>query len=250
MTTTLSPASAFLAAICDTPADDHPRLVYADWLEEQGDAASMARAEYIRVAIELVRNNPPSLCGVQDSPQGDGLCLKRKCIRCRLLRRRWHLWRHHGCEWQSREFGQMIAEHEVRESLRTGQPIRHHWTDPPMTCEYRRGFIEMVSMTMKEWMQWGPRLIRQCPLMEVRGSDYKPFVSASPSFDWWSDKAYKNHEGDESNLPDVIFRLLTGGEHYWEGSKCWRYDSLAAAQSVLSQALLTWARQQNERTTP
>ena len=41
---------AFLHAIHDTPADDLPRLVYADWLEENRDAA---RAEFIRVQCEL-----------------------------------------------------------------------------------------------------------------------------------------------------------------------------------------------------
>jgi uncharacterized protein (TIGR02996 family) len=43
---------AFLRAIGAAPADDAPRLVYADWLEERGDAA---RAEFIRVQCELAR---------------------------------------------------------------------------------------------------------------------------------------------------------------------------------------------------
>ena len=41
---------AFLHAIHASPADDLPRLVYADWLEENGDAP---RAEFIRVQCEL-----------------------------------------------------------------------------------------------------------------------------------------------------------------------------------------------------
>jgi uncharacterized protein (TIGR02996 family) len=43
---------AFLQAICETPEDDTPRLIYADWLEEHGDGA---RAEFIRVQVELAR---------------------------------------------------------------------------------------------------------------------------------------------------------------------------------------------------
>jgi uncharacterized protein (TIGR02996 family) len=42
----------FLADILANPADDTPRLVYADWLEENGDEA---RAEFIREQIELAR---------------------------------------------------------------------------------------------------------------------------------------------------------------------------------------------------
>ncbi len=42
----------FLQAILAAPCDDSPRLVYADWLEEDGD---QARAEFIRVQCELAR---------------------------------------------------------------------------------------------------------------------------------------------------------------------------------------------------
>lgn len=40
----------FLAAVCASPDDDLPRLVFADWLDEHGDPA---RAEFIRVQCEL-----------------------------------------------------------------------------------------------------------------------------------------------------------------------------------------------------
>src|SRR5262245_13175122 len=43
---------ALLQAVCDNPTDDAPRLVYADWLEENGDSE---RAEFIRLQIELAR---------------------------------------------------------------------------------------------------------------------------------------------------------------------------------------------------
>jgi uncharacterized protein (TIGR02996 family) len=43
---------AFVQAIAETPDDDTPRLVYADWLDEHGDPQ---RAELIRVQCELVR---------------------------------------------------------------------------------------------------------------------------------------------------------------------------------------------------
>jgi uncharacterized protein (TIGR02996 family) len=41
---------AFLDAIIEDPEDDTPRLVYADWLDEQGESE---RAELIRLQIEL-----------------------------------------------------------------------------------------------------------------------------------------------------------------------------------------------------
>jgi uncharacterized protein (TIGR02996 family) len=48
----MQPADAFLQAIINTPDDDTPRLVYADWLEENGDAE---RADFIRVQCALAR---------------------------------------------------------------------------------------------------------------------------------------------------------------------------------------------------
>lgn len=42
---------SFLQAIIEDPDDDGPRLIYADWLEEQGDP----RGEFIRVQCELER---------------------------------------------------------------------------------------------------------------------------------------------------------------------------------------------------
>ena len=44
----------FIRMIRDKPDDDGPRLVFADWLEDQGDPD---RAEFIRVQIELSRTD-------------------------------------------------------------------------------------------------------------------------------------------------------------------------------------------------
>jgi uncharacterized protein (TIGR02996 family) len=45
----------FMRAVIEAPADDVPRLVYADWLDEQGEHD---RAEWIRVQDELSRHLP------------------------------------------------------------------------------------------------------------------------------------------------------------------------------------------------
>lgn len=43
----------FLAKLLEGPADDATRLVYADWLDEQGDSISTAEAEFLRVTVQL-----------------------------------------------------------------------------------------------------------------------------------------------------------------------------------------------------
>jgi uncharacterized protein (TIGR02996 family) len=54
-----SHTDAFLEAILQDPDDDTPRLVFADWLEEQGDSPSAVRAEFIRVQCMLAGGPPP-----------------------------------------------------------------------------------------------------------------------------------------------------------------------------------------------
>lgn len=48
----MSTANAFLRQIRENPDDDALRLVFADWLDENGDPE---RAEFIRAQIELSR---------------------------------------------------------------------------------------------------------------------------------------------------------------------------------------------------
>lgn len=48
----MSLEKAFLADVAEHPDDDAPRLVYADWLQDNGDPD---RAEFIRVQVELAR---------------------------------------------------------------------------------------------------------------------------------------------------------------------------------------------------
>jgi uncharacterized protein (TIGR02996 family) len=52
-----SERDAILGTICDHPDDNAPRLVYADWLDENGDPE---RAEFIRWQIEIANLDPTS----------------------------------------------------------------------------------------------------------------------------------------------------------------------------------------------
>ena len=47
---------ALLRAVCENPDDDLPRLVFADWCDENGEPE---RAEFIRTQIELRRSDTP-----------------------------------------------------------------------------------------------------------------------------------------------------------------------------------------------
>src|SRR5260370_29053710 len=66
----VSDSAPLLQAILDAPDDDGLRLIYADWLEEHGDAA---RAEFIRVQVE--RANSLAMAGQQCDLQARGQAL-------------------------------------------------------------------------------------------------------------------------------------------------------------------------------
>jgi uncharacterized protein (TIGR02996 family) len=51
----LSDRDALLRAIRAHPEEDTPRLMFADWLDEQGDEASRLRAEFVRLQCEIAR---------------------------------------------------------------------------------------------------------------------------------------------------------------------------------------------------
>lgn len=53
--------AAFLRAICASPHDDLPRLVYADFLEETEHPESVARAHFIRAQIAMSQFPPGSI---------------------------------------------------------------------------------------------------------------------------------------------------------------------------------------------
>ncbi len=51
----MKPDAGFLEAILESPDDDTPRLVYADWLDEHGGPGESLRAEFIRAQVALAR---------------------------------------------------------------------------------------------------------------------------------------------------------------------------------------------------
>ena len=51
----MNDGAALIKAIITNPDEDTPRLVYADWLEENGQAL---RAEFIRLQIKLAATDP------------------------------------------------------------------------------------------------------------------------------------------------------------------------------------------------
>jgi len=130
--------NAFLQDVLDHPDDVGPRLIYADWLEEHDDAEALARAEFIRAQCEL-----------EDLPAGDR---RRGPLRRRVL----ELLKTHRKRWTA----------PLREA-RLGKK----W-------EFRRGFVEGVTMSATHFVGTAGRLFRLAPIRAVRCPDASNEVSA------------------------------------------------------------------------
>jgi uncharacterized protein (TIGR02996 family) len=69
----MSQADAFLAAIRDAPDDDAPRLIFADWLDDHGDAD---RADFIRAQVRLAPLPPTDPARLDLEDEADDLLRK------------------------------------------------------------------------------------------------------------------------------------------------------------------------------
>lgn len=144
---------AFMAAIVENLDDDAPRLIYADWLEEQGDRD---RAEFIRVQCEIARRGELRCAKTGKELKGYAEYEKHcRCTPCRLKQREYYssqrfiVW-----EWTGRLRGPM--SYVYRE-------------------DFRRGFIESVTCTCQQWLYHGSAILAAQPtIREVRMSDVEP----------------------------------------------------------------------------
>jgi uncharacterized protein (TIGR02996 family) len=141
----MSTEASLLHAICENPDDDTPRLVYSDWLEEHGGPEGLARAEFIRLQIELARLPPydPGRLDLQE----------RSAVYEDLYGKSWHP--------------------EV--------PEEERWYEQP----YRRGFLALLERDARDWLASPDRYCDAIPvegfwLRELQGVADR--VVAHPAF--------------------------------------------------------------------
>src|SRR5690348_16398358 len=139
-------AEAFLQRIRAYPDDDTPRLIFADWLEEQGDEAAAARAKFIRVQIALARLDEDA-AGDEPPPRRS----ERASARAALTAANRDLLNAYREEW-SAPFRGLTTAHE-----------------------FRRGFVEKVRVPARQFVRRAHELfaagpIRHIDLIDVGGT--------------------------------------------------------------------------------
>jgi len=136
---------ALYRAILDNPDDDSPRLVFADWLEENGE---VARADFIRIQIELERlGQPADRCKF-------GTVRNPARLTADQLKRREELQKREKVLWQANE-KVWKAELPVLKGI--------DWSHP------ERGFVEEVGAeTYRAFRTHANRIFDLTPLRGLR----------------------------------------------------------------------------------
>lgn len=139
---------SFLEDIIAHPDDDAPRLVFADWLEENGQPA---RGEFIRRQIGAARLSARA-AGAALSADEERQLEEEKARADALL------------EGQGRGWDARVRRHLVG-------------------YRYQRGFIEHVTLTATLFLSQGKTLFAQAPIRQVRlehGGKRVEEIAASP----------------------------------------------------------------------
>lgn len=124
---------ALYAAICAEPDDDTPRLAFADFLEEEGGKENMARAEYIRAAVRIAREERWSI------PWRE---LKQKTERCES--KYVQLAQKKRLSWVAHLKGRVAA-----------------W-------DFERGFIGHITVYSKRFVAEGQKFFAEDPIRSVK----------------------------------------------------------------------------------
>lgn len=170
--------TAFLAAICANPADDTARLVYADWLQEQGQEE---RAEFIRVQVAIARTSAEDQCaqcyataeGVQKT---NGPCRCAKALRS-LRRRSRELLAFDWCPVTIPRTTPRIRTETCDIELLDGDGLR-------AAFRFRRGFVDRCWLPAADWLAHGDAIVAAHPVTAVRLTS-RPIVAGGAYGSYW-----------------------------------------------------------------
>jgi uncharacterized protein (TIGR02996 family) len=141
--------AGLLRAILEVPGCDDRRLVYADWLEEQGDGEY---AEFVRVQC--------ALAAMESRHRHECTSAVRRGMESRGLK--------------TRE-GELLSRGYWR------FPMGTLWSGAAKTLrwDYSRGFIESVSLPRAAFMEHAHALFARHPITAVTLTDCKPLFQAA-----------------------------------------------------------------------
>jgi uncharacterized protein (TIGR02996 family) len=189
----VSDEAALLRAIRAEPDEDTPRLAYADWLDEHGGAAGAARAEFIRLQIQIASRGGAGLTIAQaqrgKTPRGGRRLGKRTVALLAAHGLAWSLWDRYGPPYAVEE-------------------VVCGW-------EWHRGFLRHLSCAPDDWLRCVDDLLPRHPIRSVTFTGV-PVVQRSGRTGpiWLWGRPWVDPPSGFLSADDELQLLLT---HYWPG---------------------------------
>ena len=196
MTTT---GTELFRTILERPGDDAARLVFSDFLEEDGQAE---RAEFVRLQVRLAKGCPYCNGNGWEWETGSYGYDRHKelCRHCGSLRpRQRELLAKHWTEWEPKSTDMGMAFHCFCENLWTANPC------PTPSVEFSRGFVSTVHCNLDCFYSdpgIGPQLVLACPLHRVVFADKALFGTRG----WHADGRF----GEQCNIPEEWWHETAG----------------------------------------
>ena len=160
---------ALLAAILANREEDTPRLVYADWLEENGKAEW---GEFIRTQIEIAKT-PHTHAAPQDDRKSRG------CRRCKLRRMEKLLWEKCGTAMSVPFFLVATGRKEMdRWAFLTTLGKSNIGAAQGNSCDFRfsRGFVSHLRCCWSDWRTNHVSILKSNPIETIELEDSPPGI--------------------------------------------------------------------------
>lgn len=230
----------FMRAICAEPGDDMSRLVFADFLEENGQAE---RAEWIRVQIALTQPIECKGWGCRKctSPAVKVPSFREEDCGCRfnekrnaLERREQELRQPNAFEWFAIPglFACSVWDHSPTVRWHDGDE-----SNDVMGGDTSRGFISSITLPCADFMRHAGAIFQSQPIGRVVLSDKRP-VRWNRWFAWYCGS--QRPDLPNATIPEEIGQHLDGQERHgpWDD-----YRTEQAALDALSVACVRWGRE-------
>lgn len=193
--------------ILEHPEDNDARLVYSDWLEENGDAN---RALFVRTQLAIAVRKPEEMRCTKTGQMTDWhkFTSRCRCSACKLRRweyetsKRFCVW-----DWCKGTIG--------------------------MYVQYRRGFVDCLTVECQKWLISGPYIVHLHPVQSVILTDAIHMREYGGGYE--RPAIYRNNLGPIFQLacPDAV-----PSDHFAE------LQSLEFAEQLVSYNALLWARKE------
>lgn len=259
-----------LRSVLENPDDDQPRLVMADWLEENGEPE---RAEFIRVQCELARTAKDETTRIRTNDREAALMVLRAqregfgtievlhdpfphrdiCTVIRVVPNK----RFEALRRRERELLQSNVEWGITFAaiFHPDKPVPGGWYGyggcaghggPAVTWDWKRGFVGSIQIDCDDFMRHADAIFKAEPVVEVRLSDKHPLPSPNEEIDYRFQWMPVYHESYPHQVHWELAGLLDKDEvmkvTWASGLLMYAYRTAEEANAALSDACVAYGR--------